>query len=294
MPRAWNTNDKTYVLFHNRFDMASYNPQTDYPTVLLFDIGGVCVVSPFQAILDYEKRQNIPLGYINHSISASAPNGAWQRLERGEILLDAGFFQHFKADLSDPQRWKDYYAKTNKTTAQKIPPVADIDVEWLFWEMMGNSRRPDPHMWPALQRLRAVADKSNGKLILGALSNTSIWPPNHPFSDPNTPEGKQNAALRACFDVFVSSAHVGMRKPAEDIYQYAIVRLHEYVKTKGYGKGVRAQDITFLDDIGGNLRTAKKLGMGTIKVQLGRTDKAVVELERITGLRLRDDDKARL
>lgn len=144
-------------------------------------------------------------------------------------------------------------------------------------------------MWPALQKLRAAADKSKGKLILGALSNTSIFPPGHPFTDTTTPEGKQNAALKATFEIFVSSAHVGMRKPAEDIYKYAITRLHEYVKTNGYGMGVRPQDITFLDDIGGNLRTARKLGMNTIKVELGRADKAVVELEKITGLKLKDD-----
>lgn len=160
--------------------------------------------------------------------------------------------------------------------------------------MMEISREPDPHMWPALQRLRAAADKSNGKLILGALSNTSIFPPDHPFSDPTTPAGKQNAALRGTFDIFVSSAHVGMRKPFEDIYKYAITRLHEYVKTKGLGMGVRPSDITFLDDIGENLKTARRLGMRTIKVELGRADKAVVELEKLTGLELKDGGKARL
>ena len=49
----------------------------------------------------------------------------------------------------------------------------------------------------------------------------------------------------------------------------------------------------FLDDIGGNLRTAKKLGMNTIKVTLGRADLAVAELEKLTRLQLRDN-KARL
>ncbi|KAK5279440.1 hypothetical protein LTR16_007673, partial [Cryomyces antarcticus] len=62
------------------------------PKALLFDIGGVCVVSPFQAILDYETAHGIPPGWVNFSISRSAPNGAWQRLERGEIPLDAAYF----------------------------------------------------------------------------------------------------------------------------------------------------------------------------------------------------------
>ncbi|EME49496.1 hypothetical protein DOTSEDRAFT_68307 [Dothistroma septosporum NZE10] len=279
--------------------------KSDYPRVLMFDIGGVCVVSPFQAILDYEKSKNIPLGYINYCISASAPDGAWQRLERGEILLDDGFFEHFKSDLSSERRWREYYArnlaKSKKQSkgqaaeeaAYQVPPVPDINVEWLYWEMMKIAREPDPHMWPALKKLRAAADAGNGQLILAALSNTSIFPPKHPFNDDKTPEGKQNKELKGVFDIFVSSAHVGMRKPAEDIYRYALTRLHEYVKLNGLGMGVRSQDITFLDDIGGNLRTAQKLGMSTIKVELGRADKAVAELERITGLDLQDG-KAKL
>ena len=159
--------------------------------------------------------------------------------------------------------------------------------------MMRIAREPDPYMWPALQKLRKVADQSNGQLILAALSNTSIFPPDHPFNDENTPEGKQNKELKGVFDIFVSSAHVGLRKPDEAIYRYAMTRLHEYVKLKGTGMGVRAQDITFLDDIGTNLRTARRLGMNTIKVTLGRADLAVAELEKLTGLSLLKDGKGK-
>lgn len=141
-------------------------------------------------------------------------------------------------------------------------------------------------MFPALKRLRAAADNSNGKMIIAALSNTSIFPPGHPYHDASTPDGKQHAELRGLFDVFISSAHVGMRKPDEDIYRYTVIRLHEFVKTNYGGEGVKAEDITFLDDIGTNLRTARRLGMNTIKVQLGRADIAVGALEKITGLDL--------
>ncbi|GIZ39841.1 hypothetical protein CKM354_000320800 [Cercospora kikuchii] len=272
---------------------------SDYPQVLLFDIGGVCVVSPFQAILDYEKSKGIPLGYINHAISASGPTGAWSKIERGDILLDAEFFRLFKSDLQDERRWREYYARSIAKTrnvskgqaaeeaAYQVPPVPEIDVEWLYWRMMTVAREPDPYMWPALQKLRKAADGDRkGKLILGALSNTSIFPPGHPLTDETTSEGKQNKELKGVFDVFVSSAHVGLRKPDEEIYKYAITRLHEHVKLNELGKGVRPEDITFFDDIGTNLRTAKKLGMKTVKVQLGRADLAVKELEKITGLSL--------
>ena len=308
-PSLWTNENKTYILFGTTLNMPPppRRSKNSRPQVLLFDIGGVCVVSPFQAILDYEKSRGIPPGWINHSISATNPNGAWQRLERGEVPLDQAWFAHFKRDLQDEKRWRSFYARhlakergeklsdAAEEAAYQVPPVPDIDAEWLYWEMMRVAREPDPYMWPALQKLRKTADQSNGRLILGALSNTSIFPDGHPFNDESTPEGRHNKALKGTFDVFVSSAHVGMRKPAEDIYRYAVTRLHETAKTKfgGSHPGVRAEDIIFLDDIGANLRTAKKLGMGTIKVTLGRSDLAVRELEKITGLQLLEE-KAKL
>ncbi|WPH02365.1 Hypothetical protein R9X50_00522800 [Acrodontium crateriforme] len=270
------------------------DPPRRKPRVLLFDIGGVCVVSPFQAILDYEKSIGIPPGWVNSSISASGHDGAWQKLERGEILCDEAFFSGFKRDLTDEKRWRAFCVRQPGLDQNNLPPVPNIDAEWLYWEMMRIARAPDPHMYPALKRLRAVANKSEGRLIIAALSNTSIFPVGHPFTDETTPEGQQNKELKSLFDLFISSAHVGMRKPDENIYRYAITRVHEYAKTTFPNDlGVRPGDIVFLDDIGANLRTAKNLGMGTIKVQLGRADKAVTELEKIMGLDLQDQ-KAKL
>lgn len=206
--------------------------------------------------------------------------------------------------MTDEKRWRAFYTKylASRRKEQKasdeavydIPPTPDIDAEWLYWEMMRVARQPDPHMFPALKKLRKAADASNGQLVLAAMSNTSHFPEGHQFNDTSTPEGKQNAELKSLFDVFVSSAHVGMRKPAEDIYFYTLGRVAEFVRQKGWGKeGVRMEDVVFLDDIGGNLRTGRKVGMRTVKVVLGRTEDAVRELEGITGLSL-VDGKARL
>jgi hypothetical protein len=43
--------------------------------------------------------------------------------------------------------------------------------------MMRGSRAPDPWMLPALQALKA-----SGKYIIAALSNTMIFPEDHPYS----------------------------------------------------------------------------------------------------------------
>jgi methionine salvage enolase-phosphatase E1 len=54
----------------------------------------------------------------------------------------------------------------------------------------------------------------------------------------------------------------------------------------GPGETVRAEDVVFLDDIGTNVKAARKMGMRTIKVVLGQSRKAVEELEREVGMDL--------
>ena len=154
-----------------------------------------------------------------------------------------------------------------------LPDIPSIDGEELFWSMMSSSREPDPYIFPALERLL----KQKPRPIVGALSNTVIYPPEHPWSKQN--RGKAGIAStssalfadpNSVFDVYVASAEVGMRKPSKDIYESTIKRLNEFDKQKG-GNGVTGADIVFLDDIGENLKSAKEVGMRTIKVQLGKT-----------------------
>ncbi|KAH7038560.1 putative epoxide hydrolase [Macrophomina phaseolina] len=283
-------------------------PPPKRPKALLFDIGGVCVVSPLQAILDYERANGIPVGWVNVAISAGAPSGAWQRIERGEIALDDAFFEEFARDLANPRIWPAYWARANgggeEEKATAPPPPPRIDAKALFWEMMRVSRTPDPWMWPALGRLREVADKE-GWLLLGALSNTVVFPEGvrdeggRAFeSGLNLGEGRAAADVRGMFDVFVSSAHVGLRKPDRRIYEMALRLLDEEARARGWEEGVGPGDVLFLDDIGQNLKAAKELGMKTLKVDLGKSWKAVKGLEEILKLKLLEgevaDGKARL
>ncbi|KAL8656763.1 MAG: hypothetical protein Q9210_000006 [Variospora velana] len=360
------------------------------PKAIVFDIGGVCVLSPLEAITTYENKNNIPSGWINFAISHSAPNGFWPRLERGEIKMDEQFFKGFHADLRNEKLWKEYHtnfrnnkkklkdvanptqlgdhvslkaeaanstptdqdrgAHTSGVSGQKapemrgesddqgrslsklakdttigdpvsiesgnvtqgagsdsastsrqptplsspsppeatstldsLPPLPNIDGESLFWSMMAHARNPDPYIFPALLRLEKLSHKE--RPIIAALSNTTIFPPDHPYSRlADAPENDP----RSHFDVFVSSADVGLRKPDPKIYKLAVEKLDRFDKEHG-GDGVKAEDCIFLDDIGENLKTARSLRMKTIKVILGKTWRAVKELEQETGLDLMDD-----
>ena len=166
------------------------------------------------------------------------------------------------------------------------PPIPSIDSEALFWSMMGVSRQLDPYIFPALERLSSQKNRP----IIGALSNTVIFPPDHPWSrnEPSSSPPDRNVAdaflfnLKNYFDVYIASAEVGMRKPSRDIYDLVIQRLDEFDKQKG-GNGIKPEDVVFLDDIGENLKTGREVGMKTIRVQLGKTWRAVKELEGILG-----------
>ncbi|KAK0511877.1 hypothetical protein JMJ35_005727 [Cladonia borealis] len=369
------------------------------PKVVLFDIGGVCVLSPFQGIIDFERKHRLPTNWINYAIRYSSPNGHWQRLERGEIKMDADFFKGFTADLHNKNAWSDFHTKFRKEkrlkdianptqlgdpvslkaeaadshptdddlgaqpsqptsqppsnaqnnekpslsklakdttigdpisleseevvetspppksnsishpqptepivapsptkTTSNIPPLPSIDGESLFWTMMSASRSPDPYIFPALQRLHALSPRP----ILAALSNTVIYPPDHPWSNPDRPSSPSSADTspfifnpRTFFDIYIASAEVGMRKPARDIYLHTIHALDAYDKKERRGSGVSGEDIVFLDDIGENLKMGREVGMRTVRVMLGKTWRAVKELERILGVELMDEKTRR-
>ena len=115
--------------------------------------------------------------------------------------------------MSDEKRWRIFYAKhlaqergdklgdSAEEAAYNVPPVPDIDAKWLHTEMMRISRTPDPHMGPALEKLRQAADCSGGKLILGALSNTCIFPPDHPLYEQKSGRGQKTHRLDHIFDL---------------------------------------------------------------------------------------------
>lgn len=84
-------------------------------------------------------------------------------------------------------------------------------------------------------------------------------------------EGFPAGTLIDEFDVFCESARQGTRKPEPAIYLQCLAML-----------GVEAAGCVMLDDLGVNLKTARELGMVTIKV--GALPAALSELEVVLGL----------
>lgn len=204
-------------------------------------------------------------------------------LESEDVVESSG-----KSKISEDSTPKEKVVSPSSSSNSETspPPIPSIDGESLFWSMMGASRHLDPYIFPALERLSKQKDRP----IIGALSNTVVFPPGHPWSRQELPSSSSNSKVadaflfnpKKYFDVYIASAEVGKRKPSRDIYDLAIQRLDEFDKQKG-GKGIKPEDVVFLDDIGENLKTGREMGMKTIRVQLGKTWRAVKELERILG-----------
>ena len=149
---------------------------------VLFDLGGVVMESPLATIARYERDHGLPAQAVNRAIRASGDTGAWARLERGELSLEA-FLAPFEADCR----------------------ACGIEVDGArLMRAIAGASAPRPLMVEAIRRIRARG------LRTGALTNNwvSASPrPAHP--------------VRAHFDVFVESSAVGLRKPDPRIYELA-------------------------------------------------------------------------
>ncbi|MEX2209077.1 MAG: HAD family phosphatase [Myxococcota bacterium] len=126
-------------------------------------------------------------------------------------------------------------------------------------EAIRGASEPRPRMLAAIRAIRAQG------LRVGALTNN--WVADEPT------ENRLGLELRELFDAYVESAIVGLRKPDPRIYQHACREL-----------GVSPEASIFLDDIGANLKTARALGMHTIKVDT--PEQALDELESALGFSL--------
>jgi epoxide hydrolase-like predicted phosphatase len=118
---------------------------------------------------------------------------------------------------------------------------------------VGGAVNLDVTMHDAVERFRAAG------LRTGLLSNS--W----------GPDRYDRSRWDAMFDAVVLSCEHGVRKPDPAIYRIAVDEID-----------LPASECVFVDDIGGNLKPAKALGMTTVK----HTDAAttIAELESIFGL----------
>lgn len=194
---------------------------------VIFDLGGVVFDSPLHALRTLEREAGLPQLAIGRAIERAGRDGAWARLERGELEY-VGFQEKLQQELDVAG------------LPLRVPEMM---------RAMAKALRVRPSMLAAIRSLRSAGFR------VGALTNN--W----------AGEGIDRfRALEPEFDAFVQSYLVGRRKPEPEIYALACEALAIY-----------PSDAVFLDDIGANLKPARTLGMGTIKVN--DPAQALAELE---------------
>jgi epoxide hydrolase-like predicted phosphatase len=67
---------------------------------VIFDLGGVVLDSPLHAIARYERELGIPAGFVNRVVIEAGSEGAWPRLERGELPMEE-FFGVFESECRE-------------------------------------------------------------------------------------------------------------------------------------------------------------------------------------------------
>jgi len=153
---------------------------------VIFDLGGVVLGSPLHAIADYEREVGLPAGFVNRVVVESGPDGAWSRLERGELTL-AAFHLAFEADC-----------------AERGHALSGADL----MERVHESAQPRPAMLEAVRCIR------RRDLVAAALTNNWV-----------SEDGAGSGALQPYFDHFLESSQLGLRKPDPRIYRYACERM---------------------------------------------------------------------
>lgn len=117
-----------------------------------------------------------------------------------------------------------------------------------------------PEMVKALRKIK-------GRLVQACLTNNilSLDAEFNDFNDVSIANSNALGVMRL-FDFMVESSKVKIRKPEPEFYLLACQRAN-----------VQPQEVVFLDDLGINLKPAKKLGMKTIKVS--KAEDALKELQ---------------
>lgn len=117
---------------------------------VIFDLGGVVLESPLDAIATFERDEDLPAGVVNATVVAAGSGGAWARHERGEIGGD-DFLDAFASE---------FRARGHQVDTRRL------------MERIDRSIRPRPVM------IRALEVLSDRGVPLAAITNN--W---HPFDD---------------------------------------------------------------------------------------------------------------
>eukprot|EP01080_Neovahlkampfia_damariscottae_P007677 gene7677-12143_t len=210
-------------------------------TAVIFDLGGVIFGSPLQALINYEKKINIPQGTFNRAIKNNGTHGAFSLFESSLITYEE-FCKQFEEEVKQE--------------------LNGVESKFKGEDFVNEIEKETQNIRKKLIEFIKEIKKENVKVAV----ITNNW--YSPFS--NSEEYKKHwNEFQNLFDVFVESRVVKIRKPDKRIYELTLKKL----------KVENPQNVVFLDDIGRNLKNASSLGIKTILVK--NEEQAIEELKKI-------------
>lgn len=208
---------------------------------VVFDVGGVLVESPFEAVIRWQQVHDMPDEVLRHLFGeyARIPEPGeepprWHRVETGHLSM------------------ADFVAAVQDEMAELLGdehPIVGLGVD--DFDMFAAAQ---PHQQVAA-RVRELAAAGYRLAIL--TNNVREW---HDW--------RRRVPLDA-FDVVIDSSEVGLRKPDPAIFRLTLERL-----------GVEADRAVFLDDHPENVAAARALGMGGVVVTAD-LEGALAELDQL-------------
>ena len=160
---------------------------------MIFDMGGVILPSPFNAAYKWEAENGLEKGSIFKAISHHKKDGAWSKLERGELSLEQ-FYSPFTKEVSN---------------VHTGTPITEAMIESFMDTLSQELNAPNADVMNVVKNL-----KLNG-IKTGVLTNNWV----------SERKGRLIFDGIEAFDEVIESCVVGMRKPEMRIYQHTLEKM---------------------------------------------------------------------
>ena len=215
---------------------------------VIWDFGGVITSSPFEAFNRYEAAHNLPENFIR-TINATNPDtNAWARFERSDI--DAAAF--------DTAFRKEAVAAGHDVAGADVLALLAGDIRPEMVAVLDGLKGRDYRLACITNNVKTTSDQTAGA---------------NPGMARSADKAAQVAEVMQRFEMVIESSVEGVRKPDPAIYELACSRL-----------AIAPADCVFRDDLGVNLKPARALGMGTVKVL--NAEQAIADLAALLGHQL--------
>lgn len=199
-------------------------------------------------------------------VITSSPFEAFMAYER-RAGLPVGMIRNINTFNPDGNAWAKF--ERNEISRPEFCRAFESEARALGHELSGAAvlaclqGAPRPMMTRALARVRA-------RYRVACLTN------NVAGADRPPDQAAEIARIMDLFHHVIESSKVGLRKPERGFYELALATV-----------GAAPEEAVFLDDLGVNLKTAREMGMTTIKVVA--PEPALAELGAVIGMDLLSD-----